>query len=262
VAGIELAARVWAELRRDHPGLEELNMGGGLPPLGERYEHRRFLDELFARLLALSAETGLPPPDFTFELGSLVAAECGFHVFKVLQVKRNHADADGGPNWWALLDGGLMAAIPDMLFLGKRFRWLAATGANRPVRRVRLGDLTCDSDGRYPPKAFGGRSAVPMPAWEPDAGDPTPGDVPLADQYMLVAGVGAYQEVLSGIRGAHHCGLLEALELILERYPDGSLRGRLMARQTAHDAAGLLGYRLEAVDGLTGALAAAGRALA
>jgi diaminopimelate decarboxylase len=250
VDGIHLAARIWCELKADFPTLTELNMGGGLPPLGEPYDHRRFLDELFAMLMATAAAAGTPPPDFTFELGSLVAAEAGGHVFRVLQMKRNHRDAEDGPNWWAILDGGLMAAIPDMLFLGKPFRFLAATGADRPARHARLGDITCDSDGRYPPKSFGPRAHVLLPDWEdaPDAGE----------QFVLIAGVGAYQEILAGVRGAHHCGLLEALELILERGPDGRPQGRFMSRQSYREAAAVLGYRPEAVDGLRAAWQAAG----
>lgn len=248
VAGIGVAAQVWAALKRDHPTLSELNMGGGLPPLGEAYDHRGFLDALFAELLRIAAAAGVPPPDFTFELGSLVAAEAGFHVFKVLQVKRNHRAGKGEPAWWAILDGGLMAAVPDMLFLGKPFRFLASSGADRPIRQVRLGDVTCDSDGRYPPKAFGPTAGLPLPAWSGSR---------IGEQYVVIPGVGAYQEVLSGVRGAHHCGLLEAVELILERGPDGQQRGRLMARQTFHEAAALLGYRAEAVAGLADALASA-----
>lgn len=245
VAGLLAGARVWAELRRVHPHLTELNMGGGIPPLGEDYDHRGCLRALFGGLLAVAAEAGLPPPDLSFELGSLVAAEAGFHVFKVLQVKRNHRAAAGAIEAWAILDGGLMAAIPDMLLIGKAFRCLAVSGADRPARRVRLGDPTCDSDGRYPPAAFGPDAGVWLPEWGDDPDAPE-------DLFVLIQGVGAYQEILAGVRGAHHCGLLEAVELILERGADGRIRGRLMPRQTAPEAAKVLGYT-------EGAAAAMGR---
>ena len=244
VTGLGLAARLWCRLKREFPTLAELNMGGGLPPLADDYDHRGFLATLFAELLAVAAEEGVPPPDFTFELGSLVAAESACHVFKVVQEKRNHTDASGGPATWAIVDGGLMAAIPDMLFLGKAFRVLAVTGANDPPRRVRLGDLTCDSDGRYPPKSFGPDASVLLPSAR-------------AEQYVLIQGVGAYQEILAGVRGAHHCGLLEAIELILERRPDGRVVGRLMPRQSPADASALLGYQDDAAPPLANALAAA-----
>lgn len=245
---IGLAARIWAQLRREHPTLRELNMGGGLPPLGEAYNHRAFLDGLFPVLAQAAAEAGVPPPDFAFELGSLVAAEGGFHVFKVLQDRRNHRDDTDGAGAWAIVDGGLMAAIPDMLLIDRRFHVLAVRGANRPPRRVRLGDVTCDSDGRYPPKATGHDAHVLLPEVD--------GEGAGGEQYVLIPMVGAYQEILSGVRGAHHCGLLEAVELILEPDADGQVRGRLMPRQTFADAATLLGYNDDALDGLSAALAA------
>jgi hypothetical protein len=62
--------------------------------------------------------------------------------------------------------------------------------------------------------------------------------------------VGAYQEILSGVRGAHHCGLLEALELIVERGADGVRQVRLTPRQTWRDAAHVLGYTDETAEAL------------
>ncbi len=233
VKSLLLAARVWAELRVAHPTLRELNVGGGIPPLGEPYPHRRLVKELLSGLLGVAAEFGVPPPDVTFELGSLVAAEAGFHVFKVVQRK----PSSGGRPPWAIVDVGLMAAIPDMLILGRPFRFLAVNGAQRPAEPVIFGDLTCDNDGRYPPKAFGPEAEVLLPIGEPA-------------QFVLIQGVGAYQEILAGVRGAHHCGLLEAMELILERRRDGLVHGRLLPRQTPADAATILGYLPETAAAL------------
>lgn len=237
VAAFALAGRIWADLRLAHPTLTELNTGGGMPPLGDAYDHRGFLAGLFRALAEASGAVGVPPPDVTFELGNLIAAESGFHVFKVLQRRVNHTPAPDGVSTWALIDGGLMAAIPDMLLIHKPFRILSVRHAHAPATRVRLGDLTCDSDGRYPPKAFADEPGI----WLPDV----PGD-----NYVVIQGVGAYQEILAGVRGAHHCGLLEAIELILERGADGVVRGRLMPRQTAADAARLLGYTAVAAHAL------------
>ncbi len=245
VDSILLAGRVWADLRQDHPSLRELNMGGGIPPLGEPYDHAAFLRRVLSGLKAIAAAEGVPQPELTFEFGSYVAAESGFHVFKVVQRKANHRDPDhSAPDVpWAIIDGGLMAAIPDMLLIRRPFRFLAATGAHRPAGPVILGDLTCDSDGRYPPDDFPAGSEV----WLPLAED---GE----EAYVVVQGVGAYQEILAGVRGAHHCGLLEAVELIVERRADGRLHGRLIPRQTPDEAARILGYTAEGAEGLRATL--------
>jgi diaminopimelate decarboxylase len=240
VESLGVAGRIWAGLRRSHPTLEELNIGGGVPPLAEPYDHAGFLHGLFGVLAAAAANADVPAPKVTFELGSLMAAEAGLHIFKIIQVKDNDFAHEPARSW-NIVDGGLMAAIPDMLFLDKSFRILAAREGHAEARAVRIGDITCDSDGRYPPKAFGSDAFVPLPA--------VPGD-----QYIAIAGVGAYQEILAGVRGAHHCGLLEAPELILENTPAG-VRARLMPRQTYGEAAAVLGYTEDAAP----ALRAAGR---
>ncbi len=236
VESLGYACRVWAELRLRHGTLRELNIGGGVPPLSEAYDHRGLLEGLFDAFLAASRDAGTPAPEITFEFGILVAAEAGTHIFSILDEKRND---DVGPPW-AIVDGGLMAAIPDMLLIDKPFRVLAVSGGNRPARAIRLGDVTCDSDGRYPPASFGPDAIVLLPEGEPP---------PIA-----VFGIGAYQEILSGVRGAHHCGLLEALELIVESGPDGEPRARLMPRQTPREAASLLGYTEGAVAPLLWAM--------
>lgn len=232
VQSLGFAGRIWAELRRRHATLTEFNIGGGVPPLGEPYDHSGLLAGLFDALTGAASAAGVPPPDVTFEFGSLVAAEAGMHIFSILDVKHN--DTSGPP--WAIVDGGLMAAIPDMLMIDKPFRILAISGGDRPARAVRLGDVTCDGDGRYPPESFGPEAIVLLPEGEPP---------PIA-----IMGLGAYQEILSGVRGAHHCGLLEALELIVERGADGRPRTRLMPRQTQQEAASLLGYSADAVEPL------------
>lgn len=245
VAALGHAGRLYAALRREHPTLRELNMGGGVPPLGEDYDHAGLLAGIFAELSAAAAAAEVPPPDLTFEFGSLVAAECGLHVFHVLHEKTNATD--GLP--WAIVDGGLMAAIPDMLLIDKPFRIVALSGANRPARAVRLGDLSCDSDGRYPPESFGEDAVVLLPEPTTDEqGKPT-------ETWLAVLGVGAYQEILSGVRGAHHCGLLEAMELIIEAGADGAPAARVVPRQTRDQAAEQLGYGPDAVAPLRRAMA-------
>ena len=49
---------------------------------------------------------------------------------------------------------------------------------------------------------------------------------------------------------------LEAIELILEPGPDGTVRARIMPRQTSRDAAAVLGYTEETAVSLGAALGA------
>lgn len=236
VDSLLFAADKYFELKKDHPDLKYFNMGGGMAPLSENYNHREFLEKFLSGLKQKAEAANLPQPIVIFEFGSYVAAESGFHVFKVVQEKDNSLTAEGESETWSIVDGGLMAAIPDMLVIGKEFRILAANNAHSPGKWVRIGDLSCDSDGRYPPKPM-----EPKKVLVPETEEET---------YLVILTVGAYQEILAGIRGAHHCGLLEAAELILERRKDGKVYGRLMPRQTRQNARELLGYSQKAIGPL------------
>ena len=128
-----------------------------------------------------------------------------------------------------------MAAIPDMLLIGKTdFPVLAVNNANAPAKAIRLGDLTCDSDGRFPPK-----DSEPNKVLIPDA----------PNTQIIICNVGAYQEVLAGIRGAHHCGLLEATEAIITER-NGQKAIYAMPRQTSQLSQEALGYTDQALDNL------------
>lgn len=222
-------------LRANHPSLTHFNMGGGMAPLSTDYDHRLFLEKLMIGAQQLAEKHQQPLPRIMFEFGSFVAAESGFHAFQVIQEKDNDTAGDEIP--WVIIDGGLMAAIPDMLIIDKSdFTVLAVNNANARGRLVRLGDLSCDSDGRFPPKSAG-EAAILLP----DADEPT---------YVVICGVGAYQEVLAGMRGSHHCGLLEAPEVIIVTEPDSRKSVYVMPRQTLQESQKALGYEEEAIPNL------------
>lgn len=221
------ADKYFALKQMGHQNLKYLDIGGGIPPLSERYDHRELLRQFLSGLVKKSQESGFPQPTVVTELGTFAAAEHGFFVAKVIQLKHNHIGLEGSGSVWAIIDGSLMAEIPDVLLTGKQFEVFAANNANLPARLVRLGDISCDPDGRYPT-----RSREPEKIFLPDA----------EGTVVVFANEGAYQESLAGIRGVHHCGLPEPAELIIERRKDGQIHERLMPRQTIKDEKDLLGY--------------------
>ncbi len=223
---LKFAVDKFYALKADHADLSELNIGGGIPPMSESYDHKALLEDVLSYAVVKSGETGLPQPKIVFELGSFVAAEAGFYVFDIVQEKGN----------WALVDGSLIEAIPDMLLIGKEFQIMAVNNANNDYREVRLGDMTCDSDGRYPTKA-NDEKRVLLPTGE-------------KLNYVVVLGVGAYQEQLAGVRGGHHCGLLEAAEVIVEKRADGNTYARVEPRQTLLDSQKIFGYSALQVEHL------------
>lgn len=227
------AAGKYFELKKNHASLTHFNIGGGVPPLSTNYDHEGLMEKIMLGIREKADAAGLPAPTLMFEFGSFVASEAGFHAFKVVQSKNNNPG--GTEPDWAIIDGGLMAAIPDMLLIDKSdFPILAANNANQQAQAVKLGDLTCDSDGQFPPKSVEGQT-VALPEGE--------------DNHIVICGVGAYQEILAGIRGAHHCGLLEAAEVVITER-DGKKTIYSQPRQTSGTAQQLLGYAENAADNL------------
>lgn len=224
---LAFAAAKYFELKKSHPSLGCLDIGGGIPPMSENYDYERFLRNFLKEVKRLASQAGLPEPTIIFELGSFVASEAGMTVFKVSQMKRNDE-----LNEWAIVDGGLMASVPDMLMTEKKFEVLAANNANRPAKLVRIGDITCDSDGIFPPK-----KGEEQRVWVPEVDINT--DWPLI---LVFNDTGAYQNMLSGDGGAHHCLLKQEARLVLQRGNDGRTHAYCVARQTSDELKRLLGY--------------------
>lgn len=110
-----------------------------------------------------------------------------------------------------------------------------------PICLFILGDLTCDSDGRWPTKDMEkkGTKGILVPVSE-------------KEQLMVIVATKAYGEQLTGVGGVGHCGLMELVELIIEEI-DGKPNGRLVPRQGYKEARELLGYNQNAINSLKAA---------
>jgi arginine decarboxylase len=96
-----------------------------------------------------------------------------------------------------------------------------------PFHRVQLGGITCDSDDLYPPKKS--KSPLYLP-------------VETRNLYIGFFSIGAYQEMLGGVKGSKHCVLPEAFELVVDKDEDGRFTFEVLAGQTAVDVLRNLGY--------------------
>ena len=128
---------------------------------------------------------------------------------------------------WYLIDGSIMSSFPDSWALGEHFIVLPLNHLDEPFRRVRLGGMTCDSDDIYPPKKS--QSPLYLP-------------VDTNELYVGFFSIGAYQEMLGGVRGSKHCVLPEANELIIDRDENGSFTFEVISGQNADDVLRNLGY--------------------
>lgn len=221
--GIELYAR----LRQRYPTLQIFDFGGGMPvpmTLNFDFDYHLFVRQLLTALQETCARYGVPVPDVMGEFGRYTTSEHGAHIFKVITGKENHSDYP-----WYIIDGSIMSSFPDSWALGEHFIVLPLTNLDQPFQRVQLGGITCDSDDVYPPKPSVSPLFLP---------------VETENLYVGFFSIGAYQEMLGGVRGSKHCVLPEAFELIVDRNADGRYTFEILEGQTPADVLRNLGYRI------------------
>lgn len=228
VASLVFAAECYCALKRDHPSLEYFDFGGGVPvpySLDFDFDYDQFARLLLTGVRDVCARHGVPEPTIVGEFGRYTTAEHGAHLFQVVADKPTARD---GARWY-IVDSSLMVALPDSWGIGQKFIVLPLNGYDRPPQQVWLGGLTCDSDDVY--RESGDPGYLTLPTIRPDE--------PL---YLGFFSTGAYQEMLSGVRGVHHCLLPEAKELIIERDATGTEHRRVMSAQPSDVVLAALGY--------------------
>jgi arginine decarboxylase len=217
---------IYAQLRQRMPSLSIFNFGGGMPvpmTLDFDFDYGAFARLLLSTMQDVCSRYEVPEPDIMGEFGRYTTAEHGAHLFKVLSAKENRSSLP-----WYLIDGSIMSSFPDAWALGEHFTVLPLTNLDGPFREVQLGGITCDSDDVYPPK----KSTSPLYL---------PADT--EGLYIGFFGIGAYQEMLGGVRGSKHCVLPEAVELIVDRDDDGRYHYEVLPGQSAPDVLRNLGYK-------------------
>ncbi|MCY3965186.1 MAG: arginine decarboxylase [Acidobacteria bacterium] len=230
-AALEPALDLYARLGDRHQHLRFFDFGGGVPgrtTLDDSFDYDRFARRLLELAVERCAAHGTRPPELIGEFGRYTVSEHAAHLFQVITVKENGAALP-----WYLVNGSIMTSFPDTWALGEHFICLPLNHLDRPFRRVRLGGVTCDRDDVYPPRG----SAVPL--FLPDLTTAELREDPLHVGFFAV---GAYQEMLGGVRGSKHCVLPEATEILIDRNGDGDLVCDVLPGHTTEDVLHNLGY--------------------
>lgn len=224
VEWLEPPMEMYARLRQRYPTLSIFNFGGGMPvamTLDFDFDYHAFVHLLLSTMQAVCARYDVPVPDIMGEFGRYTTSEHGAHLFKVILDKENNSHLP-----WYIIDGSIMTSFPDSWALGEHFIVLPLTHLDQPFQQVQLGGLTCDSDDVYPPKTSTSPLFLPV---ETD------------ELYLGFFSVGAYQEMLGGVRGSKHCVLPEAVELLIDRH-NGEYTFTTLPGQKASDVLRNLGY--------------------
>lgn len=224
---LEPPIEIFAKLRQKYPTLSIFNFGGGMPvpmTLDFDFDYHAFVRLLLTRIQVTCERYGVLAPDIMGEFGRYTTAEHGAHIFKVILVKDNDSELP-----WYIIDGSIMTSFPDAWALHEHFIVLPLNYLDRPFQQVQLGGVTCDSDDVYPPKLS--KSPLYLP-------------VETEDLHVGFFSIGAYQEMLGGVKGSKHCVLPEAQEVIIDNAADGSLTFEVVGGQQPADVLQNLGYRV------------------
>ncbi|MGH2544453.1 MAG: arginine decarboxylase, partial [Ardenticatenaceae bacterium] len=190
--------------------------------LGFEFDYAAFLTDLMTVIKETCERFEIPVPELIGEFGRYTVANHAVQLIEVGQVK---AGEQGTPDWY-LLNGSLLVSAPDSVLVEQEFVILPLDGWDRSVREVRLGGRrTCDSDDLYPRPQ---RPALRLP----DAGK---------GLVVAVCGVGAYQSMIAGRGGAHHCLAPEARRVVIEEV-NGQLQWTETPQQSLQEIMRLIGY--------------------
>ena len=218
---------IYARLCQQYDTLEIFNFGGGMPvpmTLDFDFDYHAFVRLLLTTMQEVCGRYGVPTPNIMGEFGRYTTSEHGAHVFKIITVKQNRSELP-----WYIIDGSIMSSFPDSWALGEHFICLPLNHLDKPFQQVQLGGITCDSDDLYPPKPSH------SPLYLPRETD---------ELYIGFFSIGAYQEMLGGVRGSKHCVLPEANEVIIDRKENGKYTLSVLPGQNADDVLRNLGYRV------------------
>lgn len=207
---------VYAELKKECPELDSLNIGGGFPikrSLGFEYDYEYMAEEIIAQIKAICEQHNVPEPDIFTEFGSFTVGESGAVLYSILDQKQQN-DRER----WNMIDSSFMTTLPDSWAINQRFILLPINRWDYEYERVCLGGLTCDSQDYYNDEAH--LNAVFLPKY--DKQDPL---------YIGFFHTGAYQESLGGYGGIQHCLIPAPKHIIIDLDEDGNYYPRLFAKE-------------------------------
>ena len=219
--------QLYCDLKKLNPSLNKLDIGGGFPFANSLYfdfEYEYIADLIIKTIQKVCKDNETPVPDILTEFGSFTVAESSCTLFKVLS-KKSQNDREN----WMMIDGSLISMIPDIWALDRKFILLPINNWEQEYELTYIGGMTCDSDDYYAQVAHKENLYLPKTRKQ---------------QYLGFFHTGAYQEMLSGVGGLHHCLIPDPKHVLLTLDKDGSKRFRVLhEEQNSKQVLKILGYK-------------------
>jgi len=198
---------IYCKLKKLYDSLEYFDFGGGFP-VNYSLNHKFNYDELVDKTIYISSQlskiNNIQEPQLIGEHGRFTTADCGFYIYKIDFTKQVN-----NYNWY-IINGSLMNMTPDIWRTNQEFTILPINLVENTSIPVILGGETCDPDDRYFLKNKNIKTNMP----KINNGE---------ELYIAIFSVGAYQEIISGIGGVHHCMMPEGNELVIYNNSNGEL---------------------------------------
>lgn len=189
----------YCQLKKKYSTLEYFDFGGGFPikySLTYSFDYDLLVDEMIRCTAETCKKHKVDCPQLIGEHGRFTAGDHSFYIYKIDFTKQY-----GNKNWY-IINGSLMNMAPDIWGVAQDFTILPVNLYENPCIPVCLGGETCDPDDRY----FLNESNVKLFMPTIKEGQTL---------YVAIFSIGAYQEIISGIGGLHHCLIPEGNELII-----------------------------------------------
>lgn len=195
ISSLTSAFKVYASMSKVDKNINTLNIGGGCPydKINE-YNYNEFVEMLISTLQNLSKEFEVKEPDIIQENGRYTVSDACFNIYKVNVVKDDYKP-------WYIVDNSFMTSLPNTWALHEDFLILPINLIENKQIPVRLAGNTCDGDDVY---YYQSKQEFMLPEIKDGQ-----------TLYIGIFGMGAYQEILSGIGGIHHCLNREENDLII-----------------------------------------------
>lgn len=189
------ALEQYAKAVKKDKNITIFDIGGGCPydKIGE-YDYTQFVKMTIDTIKQLSLKHKIPEPNIIQENGRYTVSDACFNIYKINCVKNDD-------KFWYVIDNSFMTSLPNTWALQEDFLILPINLIENKMIPVRLAGNSCDGDDVY---YYQSKPEFMLP--EIKEGQTL---------YIGIFGMGAYQEILSGIGGIHHCLNREEHDLII-----------------------------------------------
>ncbi|MGN1344171.1 MAG: hypothetical protein ACI4U3_06285 [Traorella sp.] len=198
---------IYCNLKKKCKHLEYFDFGGGFPvkyDLSYEFDYDKLVDEIVYTSQLLSSQYHIDAPQLIGEHGRYTSADASFYIYKIDFYKKTNNE-----NWY-IINGSLMNMTPDIWGISQDFTILPINLMDQKAIEVILGGETCDPDDRYYLKDRNIKLKMPQIKENQDL-------------YIAIFSVGAYQRIISGIGGVHHCMIPEGKKITIYENQNGQL---------------------------------------